>query len=317
MSTERKAAMTISVNLRTRSVQATAIVDGGTVSYWDYPPSDPRPESRTIVAIHGFRGDHHGLERVVEALPTHRIIMPDLPGFGASPAFTSVPHDVASYARFVHGFLAALNLGPETVLLGHSFGSLVCSQFVAAHPQAVYPLVLVNPIAAPALQGPKAVLSKLAETYYVASARLPEALGQALLRNPVIVRLMSITMAKTRDKDLRRFIHGQHAAYFSSFSNRDMLLEAFRASIAGTVRQVAAQLTLPVLLIAGDQDEIAPLPSQHALLELLPSAELVVIPGVGHLIHYETPAPAAQAIDSFLSRHPVPQHRTGEEGTAP
>ena len=38
------------------------------------------PETRTILVIHGFRGDHHGLLRVADQLPEMRLIMPDLPG---------------------------------------------------------------------------------------------------------------------------------------------------------------------------------------------------------------------------------------------
>ncbi|MEO8223144.1 MAG: alpha/beta hydrolase, partial [Specibacter sp.] len=162
------------------------------------------------------------------------------------------------------------------------------------------------PIASPALEGPKGVLTKLAVFYYWASAKLPAGLGNALLRSKLIVHIMSVTMAKTRDKDLLAFIHGQHHAYFSGFANRDMLLESFRASVSGTVREVAVRLQLPTLLIAGEQDEIATLPHQHKLAELLPQGELVVIENVGHLIHYETPAPAAAAITDFLERHPAP-----------
>ena len=62
----------------------------------------------------------------------------------------------------------------------------------------------------------------------------PRRLGNALLRSKLIVRVMSETMAKTRDPDLPRFIHGQHHAYFSGFANRDMLLESFQASVSGT-----------------------------------------------------------------------------------
>jgi pimeloyl-ACP methyl ester carboxylesterase len=112
-------------------------------------------------------------------------------------------------------------------------------------------------------------------------------------------------MAKTGDRNLRRFIHGQHHAYFSAFANRDSLLESFTASVSSHVAEVAARLALPVLLIAGEKDEIATLPDQHRLLALLPDAELRVIPGVGHLIHYETPGPAATYIRSFLKDHPA------------
>jgi pimeloyl-ACP methyl ester carboxylesterase len=114
---------------------------------------------------------------------------------------------------------------------------------------------------------------------------------------------MSEAMAKTPDKALRGFVHAQHSAYFSAFANRDSLLEAFKASVGNNVREVADRLTLPVLLIAGEQDEIAALPDQHTLLAKLPDGHLDVIPGVGHLIHYETPEPAAGFIRRFLKDH--------------
>lgn len=299
----------IAVDLTHRASRHSITVAGTEVHYWEYAPAAGpavEPASRTVVMVHGFRGDHHGLERVVELLPRHRVIMPDLPGFGASPALAHSTHDVAGYAAFLDGFLTDLKLGAETVLLGHSFGSIVASHFVAANPQRVFPLVLVNPIASPALEGPKGIMTKLAVLYYWAAARLPARWGQALLRSKAIVHIMSVAMAKTRDPALLAFIHGQHHAHFSSFANRDMLLEAFRASVAGTVSQVAPALELPTLLIAGAKDEIAPLPQQHTLLQLLPAGELVAIEDVGHLIHYETPQRAAAAINDFLERHPAP-----------
>ncbi|HEV7169039.1 MAG TPA: alpha/beta hydrolase [Micrococcaceae bacterium] len=297
--------MNISVNLGARASQHSLLLHGASVEYWDYAPVQTTAQTRTILVVHGFRGDHHGLERVVEALPQMRLIMPDLPGFGLSAALPKDPHDVERYGRFVLELIEVLQLGPDTVLLGHSFGSIVASHFAAGHTHRIAELVLVNPIAAPALEGPKAVLSKLAEFYYLASAKLPARAGNALLRSRLIVHLMSVTMAKTKDQELLHFIHAQHHAYFSLFANRDMLLESFRASVGGTVRQVASRLKLPVLLVAGAEDEIAPLADQHKLLPLLPEAELTVIPGVGHLIHYETPQAAAAAITDFLDRHPA------------
>ncbi|WP_017197568.1 alpha/beta hydrolase [Arthrobacter sp. M2012083] len=280
-------------------------VDGRKVAYWTYEPVTRTPMTRTILVIHGFRGDHHGLLRVADQLPEMRIIMPDLPAFGSSEPFVQDEHTVERYGKFISGFMAALDLNDETVLLGHSFGSIVASHFAATNPGAIYPLILINPIAAPALEGPKGIMTKLAVLYYQASAKLPRKFGLAVLRNRVIVRIMSITMAKTKDKALRRFIHGQHDAYFSAFADRKSLLESFRASVSGNVAEVAGQLTLPVLLIAGEKDEIATLPNQHKLMKRLPDAQLEVIPDVGHLIHYETPVPAAEAIRTFLKEHPA------------
>ncbi|MDP9996679.1 alpha/beta fold hydrolase [Pseudarthrobacter sulfonivorans] len=294
-----------SAGLAARTRAAEIELNGSTVAYWTYEPVLATDDTRTILVIHGFRGDHHGLLRVADRLPEMRIIMPDLPGFGSSAAFAAVEHSVEQYGAFISRFMAALGLGPETVLLGHSFGSIVAAHFVAAHPGTVTPLILINPIAAPALEGPKGIMTKLAVLYYRLAARLPRTLGLALLRSPLIVRVMSEAMAKTGDKDLRRFIHGQHHSYFSAFADRDSLLESFTASVSGHVAEVAAKLTLPVLLVAGEKDEIATLPDQQHLAMLLPDGVLKVIPGVGHLIHYETPGPAAGFIRSFLKDHPA------------
>jgi pimeloyl-ACP methyl ester carboxylesterase len=294
-----------SPDLAGRTRASSVQLAGGHVAFWTYEPVQETPGTRTILVIHGFRGDHHGLLRVADQLPEMRIIMPDLPGFGSSEAFGPGGHTVAGYGAFITEFTAALDLGPETVLLGHSFGSIIAAHFVAAHPGAVRPLILINPIAAPALEGPKGVMTRQAVLYYRLAARLPRPLGQALLRSPLIVRVMSETMAKTSDRELRRFIHSQHHAYFSAFASRDSLLESFTASVSSHVAEVANRLSLPVLLVAGEKDEIATLPDQHRLLELLPDGELKVIPGVGHLIHYETPGPAAQYIRCFLKDHPA------------
>src|SRR6478736_9054319 len=179
----------LSAGLAARTFASTVSLDGSTVAYWTYEPLEATPDTRTILVVHGFRGDHHGLLRVADQLPDMRIIMPDLPGFGGSDAFARGPHSVERYGQFITDFMAALELGPDTVLLGHSFGSIVAAHFVADNPDAVRPLILINPIAAPALEGPTGVMTRLAVPYYKLAARLPRRPGLALLRNPLIVRV--------------------------------------------------------------------------------------------------------------------------------
>ncbi|MFZ8757534.1 alpha/beta fold hydrolase [Microbacterium sp. HMH0099] len=274
---------------------------GGTrTAYWVYgddadtAPADPRP---TIVAVHGFRGEHHGLEPVVAHLRGIRVISPDLPGFGETPPFAGQPHDLDGYARWLRAFVEVV--APDAVVLGHSFGSIVASAAVAQG-LATPKLILVNPIGAPALEGPRGILTRLAVFYYLAGARLPRRLGDALLRNGLIVRVMSNAMAKTRDPDLRRFVHEQHDEYFSRFADRDVLHEAFVTSVSHDVRESAPRITQPTLLIAAEKDDITPIEAERHLATLFPDARLVEIPDVGHLIHYETPQAAASAIRDFL-----------------
>jgi pimeloyl-ACP methyl ester carboxylesterase len=283
-----------------RAVARTVSLETGEAAYWEYPAE--RPGAGTdLLFVHGFRGDHHGLDLLARALPEHRIIAPDLPGFGASPPFQGREHSVESYAAFVGEFAAAVGLGSGAVLLGHSFGSIIASHYLAARPDSFAAAVLVNPISEPALKGPRALASRLAEFYYYLGSRLPERAGLQLLKHPAIVRVMSMMMAKTKDPGLRRYIHGQHAAYFSAFANRAVVLESFRASISHDVVEAAPGLDLPVLLIAGAKDDLGSVSSQRQLAARIPGARLEIIDGVGHLIHYEAPGTAARMISGFLA----------------
>lgn len=264
-------------------------VDGRTTHYWEYGPADA---SQTVLAVHGFRGDHHGLESIAAHLVGVRVIVPDLPGFGISdPLAVS---DIDGYVSWLRGFHAALGLDRTAVVLGHSFGSIVVSAAVAAGLDTRL-LVLVNPIAAPALQGPRAVGTGIAIAYYRAGAALPRPVGLGVLRNRAIVRAMSVAMLKSKDPEVRRWVHDQHDRYFSAFANRTSVLEAFRTSVTHDVSEYADRIDVPVLMIAAERDDITAVPEQRALADRLRDAELVVIPEVGHLVHYETPAAAASA----------------------
>lgn len=272
-----------------------AEVRGGVTAYWVYGPADA---DLTVVAVHGFRGDHHGLEPVLAYLPDIRVIAPDLPGFGQSAPVPGRTHDLDEYAEWLVEFAASV--APGAVILGHSFGSIVTSAAVARGLETPR-LILVNPIGAPALEGPKGLMTRLAVLYYALGARLPERLGTALLRNRAIVRIMSITMAKTKDAELRRFIHDQHDTYFSLFADRDVLKDAFVASVSHDVREFAPRIHVPTLLVAAQRDDITPIEAERRLATMFDDAQLVEIAHVGHLIHYETPAEAAGAIRRFLS----------------
>lgn len=271
---------------------------------WQYGDADGAP----LVLVHGFRGDHHGLEGLARglagALPGIRAVVPDLPGFGETPPVGSRDggpreHDLDCYGEWLRAFVAAA--APEgCAILGHSFGSLVVANALSQglDPAAV---VLVNPISAPALKGPQALLTRLAIAYYRAADLLPERPARALLGNPLIVRAMSEVMAKTGDRELRSWIHGQHDRYFSRFSDTATLLQAFRASVSHTVVDYVSAFTRPTLLVAGDRDDITPLSAQLALQRRIPGARLRIVPGVGHLVHYEAVGDAVAEIAEFLT----------------
>ena len=216
--------------------------------YWQYGKGmndGTFPEgSYPVLLVHGFRGDHHGLEIIanylLKLIPNVSIISPDLPGFGRSADLPEKTRDenaqgednINAYVAWLNDFVKHTNPARENAqplplhLVGHSFGSIVTSAFAAAHPKSLALLSLINPISEPALEGSQRVASRLASLYYRAGAALPEKIGYPLLRSQLITRASSEVMMRTKDKAMRRFINGQHAAYFGS---RRGVLSAYEA----------------------------------------------------------------------------------------
>lgn len=263
---------------------------------WVYGRDDAHT---TIVFLHGLRGDHHGLEPIVAHLDGPRVVVPDLPGFGASPPLARGAHDIAGYTTWSRALLA--ELGGRPVLAGHSFGSIVAAATAAADDAALRALVLVNPIATAATRGPRQAMTRLTVGFHRFAAAVPERVGTALLRHRLVTRIASAAMTTTPDPSLRRWIHAEHGRHFAGFADRRVLLEAFHASIGEDVGAFAAAITAPTLLVAAERDDIAPLPGQRELCGRFRDARLVVVPRVGHLAHYEAPAAVAVAIAEFVA----------------
>lgn len=277
------------------TVEASVSVHGVQTHYWEYGDNKAPIQ---LVMIHGFRGDHHGLEPIVAELGADiHVIIPDLPGFGISDALPS-PADINAYSGWLDRFLEALK-AYDAVILGHSFGSIVVGAALAQGLPSKR-AILINPIAANALKGPRGIMTRLAVLYYKVAAALPAKSGYALLKNKAIVRVMSETMAKTKDSNLRQWIHEQHDQYFSLFASRDSVLEAFETSVSNDVSQFAPNIHQELMMLVADKDDITALPEQKLLASKIPGTRLEVVEGVGHLVHYEAADFAARHIRDFL-----------------
>jgi pimeloyl-ACP methyl ester carboxylesterase len=159
---------------------------------------------------------------------------------------------------------------------------------------------LINPISTDPLRGAGATITWLTQRFYGLARRVPKRFGTKLLGNWLVVQFMSMNLVTTDDKKLRTWVHEEHHRYFNGFSDPKTVAEAFDASLSTEVGKAAPRVSVPVLMIAGENDRIAPLSGQKATVELFPKARLVVLPTVGHLIHYEASQGAADAIRAFV-----------------
>ena len=280
---------------RLRGLRRTLTLSGKEFVYYDYPARFDNSE--TIVMIHGYRGNHRGLEAIVGGLGDYRVIVPDLPGFGESSELTSV-HNLDAYANWLGQFLSELALISTANLVGHSFGTLIVGHYAST--RDCKSIVLINPVSGPALSGPRAFLTRITSAFYHLSNLLPESIGGWLLRSPIAVMVMSSVMAKTNDRKLRSWIHKQHLSNFSDFATVRVATEGYDASISSDLSVMAPSITTPVLIVAAQLDDITAIEVQREVVKLYPRAKLVEINNVGHLVHYEAPEQAANFIRAFI-----------------
>ena len=285
----------LSLSASSRAIRHTVLVNEVEGVYYEYPSISD--SAITLIMIHGYRGNHRGLEAIAAGLTKYRVIIPDLPGFGESKPLRSI-HSIKTYSDWLHSFVIALGLEGNVHLMGHSFGSLVVGFYATEH--SVKSVSLVNPVSTPALEGPQAALTNLTKLYYLLATFAPKFAGQWLLRNKLAVMVMSVVMAKTKDKKLRRWIHNQHLSNFSDFASVKVAVEGYDASISTDLSKLARDITAPVLVVAAAMDDITDIDSQRRVSKLYKTVTYREIEGVGHLVHYEAPQQAAEFISYFL-----------------
>lgn len=289
--------MDLAQKAKAKAIRRTIEVFGTTTTYYEYPAS--AEDAACLVLIHGYRGNHRGLEAIAGGLSSFRVLIPDLPGFGESTPLQS-SHNIENYSLWLGAFADQLGLRKKLNLVGHSFGTLIVGKYATTN--QVNSISLINPISGPALSGPRSGLTRLTRAYYSLASALPESLGGLVLRNKLSVLVMSLVMAKTKNRKLKRWIHGQHLDNFSDFASVKVATEGYQASIASDLSSFAPLINSPVLIVAATLDDITDVLTQRTVHKMYPNAILREIAGVGHLVHYEAPEKAARFIEEFLQR---------------
>ena len=295
-----KSSAELTAEARIRAVANKVVVSGVNTNYWFYPATTGNTaDAKTLVLVHGYRGDHHGLESFAGGLTDFNIITPDLPGFGTSDPL-NVEHSLESYAVWFKAFLEQLNID-QPLVVGHSFGTLVVSASEAKY--ALFSkIVLVNPVAGGRIVGVSKFLFEFVKFYYWIAHVVPEAIGNRMTKTYLLVDSMSAFTTKSKDKVLRKWVKEQHRSHFNSFANSQVVWEAYLASTGNVVTPYVKQIHKPVLLIAAELDEITPVYAVYDFAKTMDNAQVHEIKGCGHLVHYEAANEAIEVMNEFLSK---------------
>jgi pimeloyl-ACP methyl ester carboxylesterase len=239
-----------------------------------------------LVLLHGFPLDRRMWDAQVERLSQHhRVIAPDLRGFGNS--LRSDPFTIESLADDVHIFLEQLVALP-CVLCGLSMGGYVSLAYAKKYAGDLRGLVLVDTKAEGDTPEGKQGREKMIELVRssgataVADEMTPKMLAPGTLQNrPDVVKNLRAMMEQCPPRTIE----------YALAAMRD------RPDRSGEL----SSIKVPTLVIVGDADAITPPAVSESMQSKIAGAKLEVIRGAGHMSPMEQPEQVSRAIEKMMA----------------
>jgi pimeloyl-ACP methyl ester carboxylesterase len=241
-----------------------------------------------VVLLHGFPLDHTMWEYQKGSIGAqYRVITPDLRGHGKTAAPDGI-YPIDDMADDVLETLDALKITEPFVLGGLSMGGYVALSIAVRQPKRIRGLILMDTRAT----------ADTAETARVREdlARQVEISGSV---ESVVEAMLPVLFAPAT--------RARHADLIARVGDR--MFQTNPRGVVGTLRGLArrpdrtgdlGRITVPSLVLVGEDDAITPPDASRKLAEAVPGARFVTIPDAGHLAPLENPTASNAAILQFL-----------------
>jgi pimeloyl-ACP methyl ester carboxylesterase len=235
-------------------------VDGYRMHYLATGPASGPP----VVLIHGLGGRAEDWWNVAPVLAKagFRVYMPDLLGFGRSQQPADFSYSVQDQAAVIVDFMGTLGI-KQTDLAGWSMGGWIAQLIASEHPERVSRLIIIDSV------GLNIKPTWDTNLFVPTSPQQLDQLDALLMPYP---------------PKIPPFIARDYLRIFSR--NGWVIKRAMAAMLSGqdVTDNLLPQLKMPVLIIWGSLDQIAPVNQAQTMHNLAPQSQLDVIPGCGHMV---------------------------------
>lgn len=225
-----------------------------------------------VLLLHGIGGSADSFADQFDAFAEdgRTVLAWDAPGYARS-ADPDGPPGMAGYARAAAEVVRSC--APVHVL-GVSWGGVIATRLAADRPELVRSLVLAGSTRGSGRTAQKraAMTARRAELERLGPAAFAAGRGPRLLSAqapPELVRRVVDTMARS----IRTPGYGHAAA---------AMAETDHSAVLG-------ELSMPVLVVVGDRDEVTGVDESRAIAAAVPHARLEIVQGAGHLVNQERP----------------------------
>ncbi|MBT3558343.1 MAG: alpha/beta fold hydrolase [Rhodospirillales bacterium] len=254
---------------------------------------------KTIVLIHGLSEERSAWKRQIAFLSDHmNVVAYDVRGFGSSPvgAGNGTVHQMADDLAQIVSAQDGSNGGTGSVYLcGFSMGGVISQRFALDFPDLCSGLILIASSCVVGHPGAEFFTQRLSDVEAggldtLNATNTSDARGcfapDKESNEPLIAEYQKLRTEAVRD------VNG----YLNA--GRAML----RLNTEPMIQDLGA-IQHPTLVIAGELDPFCPPRASEMITDGIPSAEMCVIPAVGHCLHWEEPDVTNNLIKEFVDTH--------------
>lgn len=250
---------------------------------------------RPVVLLHGSGMGVSGWENWHRVMPElakeHRIIVPDIVGFGFTERPADAQYNIKFWAQHLNGFIEALGL-EKPVLVGNSFGGSLSLAYAARQSHRLAGMVLMGTPA-----GDFTRTSGSRAWYYEPSVENMRALLEEF---PYDKSIVTDEMVASRHEVTT--LAGGLEAYRALFPEPGPAGE--QRTVRGLPESTLAQVSTPVLALHGREDKMIPLECSLRIAAHVPNAELHVFGQCGHWVQIERQKQFVEQTLNFIARLP-------------
>ena len=258
---------------------------GGAISLaYDIEGSGP-----LVVFLHGIGGNRTNWEGQLETFSNKFCAVSwDARGYGASDD----PPQTLKFSDYADDLVRLLDhvKAERAHFVGLSMGGMIIQDFYGRYPERVATLSLVD-----TSSGFGGVPEEVQRDFL---ARRLEPLEKGLKPPDIAPGLVEVLVAKNASAAVREQLRASLAAL-----RVEPYKQALHAIVTTDFRSVLPRISVPTLVIVGEEDSVTPPSASEFLVKNIPGALLMKIPRAGHLTNIEQPETFDSALAAFLDRH--------------
>jgi pimeloyl-ACP methyl ester carboxylesterase len=254
-------------------------------------------QGEDLLLLHGFMGSKEHWTPIAGALSRHfRVTAPDLPGFGESALVAGSDYSIPAQVERIRVFADALGL-ERFWLGGSSMGGNIAGAFAARYPERVRGLWLIAPLGVAGAE--PSGIDRLRDArgkpplIIERPGQFEEIVSLVLEERPWIPEPAFEFLARDAASRYRHYLWVDGQIHLpGGTGNRP----------ATPLEPLLAGSQIPTLIMWGDKDRVLHVSGARVLADVMPNAEVEIMPGVGHLPMLEKPGDSTRAFLNFVAR---------------